>query len=130
MKKRKYGIVFVLIILIFWGINWFGIGYYSSGSAILDLKEELEHLHGEPYIGREVENGIENMEFSVEPKTFFLTNYNLRKAFGLDYQYRCEVKYTVYSNGKMIHEKKFQYIGIDPMGQGKEDIRAYIDTEK
>lgn len=119
------GIFALLIIIVF----EMGIGYYSSGSAVLDLEEGLRAIHGEPYTGREVENGTEDMEFSVEPDTFFLTNYGWREFFGLDYKYKCKVTYTVYSDGEIVSVRTITYTGIDPMGQGKEEIRAYIDIE-
>lgn len=129
MKKKNYAILLIVVILSFGVIRWLGIGYYSSGSAILDLEEELKGLHGEPYTGREVENGTEDMEFSIKPDTFFLTNYSLRDFWGLDYRYRCEVIYTTHSGEKIDSVRKISYVGIDPMGHGKEEMRAYLERE-
>ncbi len=69
------------------------------------------------------------MAFSVEPETFFLTNYNLRNRLGLDYRYSCEVTYTVRQNGETVSERTVSYIGIDPMGPGKEYARAYLEPD-
>ena len=48
MKKKNYAILLIVVILSFGVLRCLGIGYYSSGSAILDLEEELKGLHGEP----------------------------------------------------------------------------------
>ena len=48
------------------------------------------------------------MCFDIEPKTWFLTNRDLRNALGLDYEYVC----------------------IDPMGADKQYQRAYLDLEE
>ena len=125
MKKRFP--LYLAITVVFIGIvSWMGIGYYSSGSAVQDLRAELIALHGEPYT-RKVEAGIETMEFSVKPNTFFPTNYSLRHFFGWDYQYKCEVMYTVSNDNGVISVRKIDYIGIDPMGADNIEVRAYID---
>lgn len=128
MKKKLLSLLLIAA-LVLCAICWSGIGYYSSGSARQDLIEELTVLHGEPYTNREVENGVEDMEFSVEPMTFFLTNWNLRQALGLDYQYKCSVTYTVQSAGEVIDVHVITYTGFDPMGNGNEEVRAYIDID-
>ena len=61
---------------------------------MLDLKAELAEIHGEPYEGREVEGGTEDMEFSVRPTDWLFTDGRFRQAVGWDYHYRCEVIYT------------------------------------
>lgn len=129
MKRKTYMLLLFAAACLFCAIRWMGIGYYSSSSAVLDLKEALTALHGEPYTGRVAENGIEDMEFSVVPDTFFLTNYNLRNTLGLDYRYQCKVTYTVHLNDGTVSVRSVTYTGIDPMGQGKEFDRAYLDTE-
>ena len=125
--KKKLAILLLIAVLVLCAVCWSGIGYYSSGSARQDLIEELTILHGEPYTDHEVENGVEAMEFSVEPMTFFLTNWNLRHALGLDYQYQCNVTYTVRSAGEVIDVRVITYTGIDPMGSDSEEESAYID---
>ncbi len=128
MKKKHVELVAFTFALFCLLCN-LGIGHYSSGSAVQDLKEDLIALHGEPYTGREIENGTEDMEFSIESDTFFLTNWNLRNFFGWDYRYKCKVTYTVYSDGEISDVRTITYAGFDPMGYEKSDIRAYIDTE-
>ncbi len=59
MKKHwKYLIALLLILGV---ISELGVGYYYSGSAVMDLKEELTALHGAPYTGREVESGVQKI---------------------------------------------------------------------
>ena len=126
MKKRLP--LYLAVAVVFIGIVcWMGIGYYSSGAAVRDLKADLVNLHGEPYTGREVEGGTETMEFSIKSDTFFLTNYNLRHFFGWDYRYKCEVIYTVSDDNGIVRVRKINYVGIDPMGADESDIRAYIE---
>ena len=125
MKKRLPR--YLTIAVVFIGIvRCAGIGYYSSGLAIRDLKAELIAIHGEPYT-REVEEGTETMEISIEPSTFFFTDYNLRHFFGWDYQYKCEVIYTISNDKGIVSVQKIDYVGLDPMGAEKADVRAYID---
>jgi len=125
--KKKLPVLLAVAALLVSGFCWAGIGYYSSGSAVRDLKAELVTLHGEPYTGREVEGGTETMEFSIKSDTFFLTNYNLRHFFGWDYRYKCEVIYTVSDDNGIVRVRKINYVGIDPMGADESDIRAYIE---
>lgn len=127
--KKKWVSLLLIAALVLCAICWSGIGYHSSSAATQDLIEELTALHGEPYTNRQVENGAEDMELSVEPMTFFLTNWNLRQALGLDYRYKCSVTYTVHSAGEVIDVHVITYTGFDPMGNGNEAARAYIDTD-
>lgn len=106
-----------------------GIGYYASGSAVLDLLEGLEAIHGEQYAGRKVENGTEDMEFTVQSDTFFMTDYSWRKFFRLDYKYKCNVSFILHSDEGPVSIRTLTYDGIDPMGPGEGELRAYIDTE-
>ena len=46
-----------------------------------------------------IENRTEDMVFVVEPKTWFLTNWNLRNALSIDYKYECKVVFTTYVDG-------------------------------
>lgn len=128
MKKK----LVILLLLIAAGagiVCWLGVEPFYSSSAVHDLEAELIALHGEPYTGRAVDNGEEDMAFSFEPATTFLTNYNLRQTLGLDYQYQCSVTYTVRSGGEVIDTRTVTYTGIDPMGRGSEDARAYLDLD-
>ena len=49
-----------------------------------DLKAEMETLHGTEYTGKDTDGRTEDMVFVVEPKTWFLTNWNLRNALKLE----------------------------------------------
>lgn len=125
--KKRISILLLSAVLVSCAAFWSGIGYNYSGSAAQNLMEELTILHGAPYTDREVDDGVEDMEFSVEPMTCFLTRYGLRRALGLDYRYRCSVTYTVRSAGEVIDARVITYTGIDPTGS--EDERAYIDLD-
>lgn len=116
--------VLVLVVLVLTQ----GIGYHASGSARLDLEAELAALHGEPYEGREVEGGTEDMEFSIRPTDWLFTNYNFRMKWGWDYHYRCEVIYTFHGADGSTDIRKIVYTGIDPMGKDKETVRAHLET--
>lgn len=126
--KRKYISLFILLILLLALIRWMGVGPYISSSASRDLTAALAELHGEPYFGRPVENGSEDMEFFIEGNTIFPTNYNLRRSLGLDYRYTCKVIYTTHSSDGKTHTRTVTYTGYDPMGKDKDTARAYIDT--
>lgn len=84
-------------------------------------------LHGEPYEGREVEGGTEDMEFSIRPTDWLFTNYNFRMKWGWDYHYRCEVIYTFHGADGSTDIRKIVYTGIDPMGKDKETVRAHLE---
>lgn len=61
---KKYWKYLIALFVLFEVISdLVGVGFNYSGSAIMDLKEELTVLHGVPYTGREVENGTEDMFF-------------------------------------------------------------------
>ena len=94
----------------------------------MDLKAELETIYGTEYTGKEIDNGTEDMVFIVEPKTRFLTNWNLRNALGLDYQYECRVMFTtcIGENTKTI--RTITYQAVDPMGKESIDDRAYVNV--
>lgn len=121
---RKLTISALLLLFL---ILWTGIGPYTSGSAVQDLTAALTELHGEPYSGRETDAGTEDMHFSVESSTFFLTNPNLRHALGLDYRYICKVIHTTYTASEETRTRTITYTGLDPMGKGEETARAFID---
>ena len=125
--RSPYRKLTISALLLLFLILWAGIGPYTSGSAVQDLTAALTELHGEPYSGRETDVGTEDMNFSVESNTFFLTNHNLRRALGLDYRYVCKVIYTTYTASGEKRTHTVTYTGLDPMGKGEETARAFID---
>lgn len=130
MKKTILYTVLILAVLVLMVlVLTMGIGYRASGSAVLDLEAQLAALYGEPYEGREVEGGTEDMEFSIRPTDWLFTDYNFRMAVGWDYHYRCEVIYTVYGADGTTAVRKIVYTGIDPMGPGQETERAYLEID-
>lgn len=124
--KRKMIISFIVILFVS-VFCWMGFGSYSSSSAVLDLKLELETIYGPEYVGKDVENGTEDMVFVVEPKTRFLTNWNLRNALSIDYEYECKVIFTTYVNGSVVSVRTITYQAVDPMGTEKTAERAFLD---
>ena len=125
--KRKYIAISLILCLVAVLINWLGIGYRPSSSAVLDLKAELEALYGKEYTGKAVEGGTEDMVFVVEPKTFFLTNWNVRNFLSKDYEYECKVVFTTYfEDGTGSKVREITYQGFDPMGRENSDCRAYL----
>lgn len=127
--KRKLIVSFVALCMIITVICWMGIGPYSSSSAVQDLRAELESIYGTEYIGKTVENGVEDMEFAVEPKTWFLTNWNLRNALSIDYEYECNVIFTTFVDEKTTSVRTVTYQAVDPMGKEKTVDRAYLDLD-
>ena len=125
--KRKLLVWFAVFCLVVAVICWMGVGYYSSSSAVRDLKAQLETIYGAEYTGKDVENGTENMVFLVEPKTWFLTNWNLRNALGIDYEYECKVVFTTYVDGHAKSVRTITYQAVDPMGAEKVAERAKLD---
>jgi len=127
MKNRKLMLLLTLVAAV-WMLLWLGIGPYSSGSAVADLKAELESIHGAEYTGKPVEGGTEDMVFVVEPKTWFLTNWNLRNTLSLDYQYECQVIFTTHTgDGATTHSITYQ--AVDPMGEESMTQRAHLDLD-
>ena len=124
--KRALILSFVVLSLIVAILCWVGVGFYSSSSAVRDLKAELENIYGTEYTGKDVDNGTEDMLFIVEPKTWFLTNWNLRNALGLDYQYECKVFFTTYVDGSANSVRTITYQAVDPMGAEKMSERAHL----
>ena len=129
MKKNTSIVVSVLLVLcLAIGILcWMGIGLEASSSAIRDLKAELETIYGAEYTEKDTENGTEDMVFMVEPKTWFLTNWNLRNALSIDYKYECKVIFTTYVDGSVENVRTITYQAIDPMGAEKIAKRAFLD---
>jgi len=127
--KNRFVVVIVSVLVLIGLVCGLGIGPYTSASAARDLREALAVVHGEPYTGRIVEGGTESMEFTVEPNSFFLTNWTLRSLFGWDYRYNCTVIYTTSANGETVSVRTVTYQGIDPMDNGEETQRAYLDLE-
>ena len=127
--KRKIlasSLALCLSIALLW---WIGIGPYSSGSAVEDLKAELSAIYGAEYTGKSVENGTEDMVFVVVPKTWLCTNWNLRNALRMDYQYECKVIVTTYTGGGTQQVRTITYQAYDPMGTENMAKRAYIDLD-
>ena len=50
--KRKLFISFIALCLVVAVVCWMGVGYYSSSSAVRDLKAELESIYGTEYTGK------------------------------------------------------------------------------
>ena len=125
--KRKLLALFIVLCLIVAILCWAGVGSYSSSSAVQDLKTELEAIYGTEYTGKDIENGTEDMLFAVEPKTWFLTNWNLRNALSIDYKYECKVVFTTYVDGSAESVRTITYQAFDPMGAEKTADRAYLD---
>ena len=127
--KRKLMVLFAFLCLVVAVVCWMGVGYYSSSSAVRDLKAELESIYGTEYTGKNVDNGTEDMVFVVEPKTWFLTNWNLRNALSIDYEYECKVVFTTYVDGSTKSLRTITYQAFDPMDAEKMVERAYLDLD-
>jgi hypothetical protein len=125
--KRKLIVSVIVLCLIINILRLVGVGSYSSGSAVRDLKTELESIYGTEYTGKYIENGTEDMVFVVEPKTWFLTNWNLRNALSIDYKYECKVVFTTYVDGTAKSVRTITYQAVNPMGAEKTFDRAYLD---
>ncbi len=130
MKGKRFTVLLAVVVVLAGLVCWMGVGYRSNGSAVRDLKGQLQEIYGAPYTGKAVGTGTEDMDLSVEPTTWFMTNPGWRRFFGLDYRYRCEVVYTTYADGKVDQVRKFIYTGFDPMGRDTEDLRAYLKPGK
>ena len=122
-------ISFAVLCLIISILCWVGVGFYSSSAAVRDLKTELESIYGTEYTGKETANGTEDMVFVVEPKTWFLTNWNLRNALSIDYKYECKVVFTTYVDGNAKSVRTITYQAADPMGAEKTAERAKLDLD-
>ena len=127
--KKKLTILILCIFLAVLCVRAMGIGYYISSSAVRDLRSELETIYGEEYTGKMVENKTEDLVFTVEPKSWFCTNWNLRNFFCIDYKYECSAVFTTYSNGDPTRIRTITYQAFDPMGAGKITDRAYLSTD-
>ena len=127
--KRELIVSFIVLCLIIAILCWMGVGSYSSGPAVRDLKTELEAIYGTEYTGKDIEQGTEDMVFVVEPKTWFLTNWNLRNALSIDYKYECKVIFTTYMDGSAESVRTITYQAVDPMGAEKIAERAYLDLD-
>ena len=127
--KRKFAASFAVLALMVSVLCGTGIGLYSSSSAVHDLKTELQTIYGTEYTGKAAENGTEDMVFVVEPKTWFLTNWNLRNALSIDYEYECKVVFTTYVDGSTKSLRTITYQAFDPMDAEKMVERAYLDLD-
>lgn len=127
--KRKLIIWFTALCLMIAVLYWSDIGFYSSSSAVQDLKTELVNMYGTEYTENVTENGTEDMIFTVEPKTWFLTNWNLRNALGMDYEYECKVIFTTRADGAVTSVRTITYRAYDPMGSENMAERAHLDPD-
>lgn len=123
---KKYSVLIIALFLLTATVSWMGIGYAPSGSAVLDLKAELETIYGIEYIGKETENGTQDMVFEVVPKSFFLTNWTLRNTFGMDYKYTCRVIFTNHVDDEEKNIHTITYQAVDPMGKEHDEDRAHL----
>jgi len=69
------------------------------------------------------------MVFAVAPKTWFLTNWNLRNALNLDNKYECKVIFTTYLDGSAKSVRTITYQAVDPMGAEKTTERAFLELD-
>lgn len=127
--KRRLIVLFIVLCIIVTVLCWIGIGSYSSGSAVRDLRAELETIYGTEYTGKDLGNRTEDMEFVVEPKTWFLTNWNLRNTLSIDYEYECKVIFTTFVDGNIESVRTITYQAFDPMDAEKAAERAFLDLE-
>ena len=125
--KRKLIVSFIVLCLINAILCWVGVGSYSSGSPVRHLKTESEAIYGTEYTGKDIKHGTEDMVFVVEPKTWLLTNWNLRNALSMDYEYECKVVFTTYVDGSAKSVRTITYQAVDPMGAEKTADKAYLD---
>lgn len=125
--KGKPIVSFIAVCMIVTVLCWMGVGPYYSGSAVQDLRAELESIYGTEYKGKDIENGTEDMEFAVESKTWLWTNWNLRNALSIDYEYECKVIFTTYVDGSVESVRTITYQAVDPMGAEKTAQRAFLD---
>ena len=127
--KRSHITAILILVLLFALLCWLGIGYYTSSSAVLDLSAELETIYGPEYTGKTTEEGTEDMVFVIKPKSFFLTNWNLRNALGMDYKYECQVIFSTHRSDDTNAVRTIIYQAYDPMGTAKIDSRAGLDLD-
>ena len=129
MKKKILVLILILGVATVAFLHVVGVGYYYSGAAGYDLTAELESIYGAEYQGKVVDNGTEDMKFVIEPKTWFLTDYNVRSQLGLDYKYECKVIFTTYVDGQISIVRTITYQGIDPMSREKMVEGASLDLD-
>ena len=125
--KRKLMISLIVLCMIAAVLCRLGIGSYSSGSAVQDLRAELESIYGTEYTEKAVAHGSEDMAFVVTPKTWFLTNWNLRNALSIDYKYECKVIITTNVDEHVESVRTITYQAFDPTGAEKTTDRAFWD---
>ena len=69
------------------------------------------------------------MVFVVLPKTWFLTNRNIRNALGLDYKYECYAIFTTYTGDNSRIVRTISYRATDPMGAANRSEGATLDLD-
>lgn len=125
MKKKRYiCIVLLSVFMLLWMV--LGVGYRPSGAALNDLNEQLVSLYGEEYTGKQIDNRKEDMEFHINPKTFFASNWNFRHFFSMPYEYECRVDFKIYDDEGYYESKTVTYQAFDPMGYENMYKGAYI----
>ena len=124
--KKVFVIILLILCFLLLVFHCVGLGFYSSSSAISDLKSELETIYGCEYTGKPTENGSESMVFEVVPKTWLFTNWNLRNSLHLGYKYECKVVFTSYVGGTVESVRCITYQALDPMGADNMSKRAFI----
>ena len=129
MKKKIVVLILFLCVASVVFLRVVGVGYYYSGAAGADLTAELESIYGAEYQGKIVDNGTEDMQFVIEPKTWIFTDYNIRNQLGLDYKYECKVVFTTYVDGQVSDVRTITYQAIDPMGSEKIFEKASLNLD-
>lgn len=125
---KRSVMIWIIVVVLFIGVNWTGIGSYYSGAAGNALVEELEEICGDAYTGKTVDGGTQDMTFVIEPATFFPTNESVLRMLGWDYHYTCTVTFTTYApDGSVTQVRTITYDGIDPVEPN--DARAYLDLD-
>ena len=119
--------IFLIAVGIFLSI-WagLGVGYRPSGATKYALKQQLIDLYGEEYTEKITDYGTEDMEFHINPKTLFPSNWNFRHFFSMPYEYECQVVFKTYDKEGNVKSKTITYQAFDPMGYENAYKGAYI----
>ena len=129
MCQDSAAVRILMLVLFAAAVSRMEIGHAPSGSAIQDLKAELESIYGAEYSGKETESGLQDMVFEVKPGFTFVTNWNLRNTLGWDYPYICKVVFTNYGDAGEKRVDTVTYRGVDPMGKEHAADRAHLILE-